>query len=243
MPIGRGKSVDGRLVDHQPPDSAESALLAYDHLLLHRDRLAGLAPLSRHELDVAMLALHEAVQFFLAQRSGATIAELPADALDQLVAASRERSADPFTILVAALAIKLAAPRTRLTASDIIDGLNDYLDTITFDVRATKRATLGLLAQARKEVDARIMHVRAGPPKAYRFVQIPEQYREREDKTEKPDQFFRRVYAAEVKRGMTQADLRRADPAFYNVLHVWCVRNKRLMSRLIPTSRPRVRPT
>jgi hypothetical protein len=219
---------------------AEEAIVLYDELIKSRDRLASLPPLTRHDLQSVALAMNEVIWFFLTPPKGKrTELALSEREKAELVRAARNRSNDLFATAVACLAVKLSAPYVRLTPASIIDGLNDYLDGLTFDLRATKKATLGYLLRARKEIDARIKYVRVDRPKAFQFAQPPEKYSERKNRAEKPDQFFRRVYAAEVRRGLTQADLRRADPAFYNVLHVWCVRHKRLMSGLIPTSRPR----
>lgn len=222
-------------------DEAEDALVAFDELVRARPRLAGLAPLSRRELDAATVALHEAVMHFLSRRQGAPAGPSAGNAADRLLKAARNRSTYAFTVLVAALAIKVSGSRTAETPNLMIEELTDYLDGIAFDVRATRRATLARLKRVRIEVDARIRHVRESPPAAFQFVAQPELYGGRADKTETPEKFFKRVYGPEVRRGMTQADLRRVDPAFYNVLHVWCSRNKRLISRLVPASRRRTK--
>jgi hypothetical protein len=146
--------------DRSADGAAADVLALFDQVVRHRDHLAGLGPLSRQELDIATLALHEAVLFFLTRRVGQPAKDLKPQTINQLAAASRARTADPFTLLVAILAMKLATPHKRLTPSEIMEGLTDILDTITFDVRATKRSTLALLSQARKEVDERIARVK-----------------------------------------------------------------------------------
>jgi hypothetical protein len=36
---------------------------------------------------------------------------------------------------------------------------------------------------------------------------------------------------------LSQAVIRKADPRFYNVLHVWCVRHQRRIASLVPGTR------
>jgi hypothetical protein len=120
-----------------------------------------------------------------------------------------------------------------------LDAIRDGLDSLTFDYRAPKRDTLAALREIRTDVDARIAYVRSHPKSGYRFPERPERYNDRKDKSERADGFFQRVYAMHVPRGLTQADIRRVDPAFYNVLHVWCTRHGRKLSAFVPATRVR----
>ncbi|MEJ0076844.1 MAG: hypothetical protein WDO17_15610 [Alphaproteobacteria bacterium] len=218
----------------------EQAFVLFDELLRSRDRLAGLSPLTARDLETISQAMHEVIWFFLTPPKGRkTDLALSEEVKAGLLRASGDRTNDLYTLIVAAIALKLAGGRTAPNAPAILDRLGELLDSLAFDSRAAKKTALGLLRRAREEVDARIAYVRQGRPQSYRFSRAPEQYRNRRDKTEKPDAFFRRVYGADVRRGLTQADLRRADPAFYNVLHVWCTRREKRLSAMLPASRPR----
>jgi hypothetical protein len=140
--------------------------------------------------------------------------------------------------VTALLARKLALQRrTADLASSQLDALKDALDALTFDYRVTKRTTLTLLRDIKSDLEARIDYVLAFRKTGYRFLERPESYRSRKDKAERPDQFLRRVYGSHVRRGLTQADIRKVDPAFYNVLHVWCTRHKRKLASLVPAAR------
>jgi hypothetical protein len=185
-----------------------------------------------------MRAMHEVIFYFLTPPKGRRT-ELPfSDGLyARLLKASHDRSADLFVAAVACVAVKLAANDPPKTAAVSLDAVKEQLDSLAFDVRTTKKRTLELLSQARSEVDARIAYVRDSRPKGFQFLTAPETYAKRPDKSETPDHFFRRVYGAEVRRGLTQADIRKADPAFYNVLHVWCTRHRRRLASLVPASR------
>ncbi len=239
------KATQVRLDTSQLPiqsTGCDDVFALYDALLGTRDRLAGLPPLTRQDVQAITLALHEVVWFCLTPAHAKTLEHAaPKTADAEFVQAARDRSGDLYTTIVAAVAIKLAGPRVGLTPTAILDGLTDHLDALTFDLRSTKRATLGLLARARKEVDDRLAFVRARRPGGFQFAKPPELYRNRSEKKETPDRFLKRVYGADVRRGLTQADIRRADPAFYNVLHVWAARHKRLLSRLVPASRTRTK--
>ncbi|MCP1839113.1 hypothetical protein ACVIHI_007973 [Bradyrhizobium sp. USDA 4524] len=138
------------------------------------------------------------------------------------------------------MAQKLAASdREPSSLRGELAALRDGLDALTFDHRATKTSLLAILRDLRKDLDELIAYVAATPPSGYRFAVSPEKYRARKNRSETPDQFFARVYAAHVPRGLTQADIRKADPAFYNVLHVWCSRHEKKLSGLVPGTRAR----
>ena len=122
-----------------------------------------------------------------------------------------------------------------------MEDIEDSLDSLTFDFRATKAVTLERLSQIKSQLEDRIAHVKRSRRKAFRFGAPPEKYKDRAARSETPEQFLRRVYGADLKRGLTQADIRDADPAFYNVLHVWCSRHGKRMARLVPASRMRPR--
>lgn len=197
-----------------PVGDDDAAYVLYDELARSRDRLADLG--RRTELP------------------------LPDGIKAKLRAAARDRDLDLFVTAVALVAQKLArrAEERHDTASQA-DRLREILDELTFDHRVPKAAIIALFRDLKADLDARITHVRDARAPGYAFPDRPEAYADRPSKSEKPDQFFRRVYAAHVARGMTQADIRRADPAFYNVFHVWCSRHKKPMSGFVPATRPR----
>lgn len=216
--------------------------IIYDDLLSARDRLAGLAPLTSQDFERAARAMHEVIWFLLTPpRSAPKTLPISADKAEQLLHAARDRDLDLYVTVVALVAAKLGNISTPSGLPKHLDELNDMLDTITFDHRLAKNATVELLRRLKSELDARIAYVKKHREKGIRFSEPPELYKNRKDKTERPDRFFRRIYAKHLPRGLTQADIRKADPAFYNVLHVWCVRNKKLISNLVPAARPRRR--
>lgn len=221
---------------------AEQPIYAlYDELVRTRDRLAGLAPLTSKDLAPVAQALHEVVWYFLRTPAGKKSDAMPDNLIAEFGRAARDRSSDVYTSTVAALAVKLAEKRIRQTAISLVADIQDDLDSLTFDFRATKSATLDRLTQIKEHLEDRIKHVRGTRRRPYRFAVPPEKYKDRKSKTENPEQFLRRVYGADLRRGLTQADIRDADPAFYNVLHVWCSRHRKRMANLIPSSRARAR--
>lgn len=225
------------------PEQARTPIFAiYEEVIGGRDRLAGLPPLTAQDLSSITLAMHEAVWFFLRPpRSGERAPTLPTHTLGGLTLAARDRSGDLFTTLVAALALKLAGRRIGHTAATLAEDVLDGIESLTFDFRATKATTLDRLSAIKAHVDDRIAYVRRTRRRRFAFSKPPERYRDRPNKRETPDRFLRRVYGADLKRGLTQADIRDADPRFYNVLHVWCTRHRKRMADLVPTSRARPR--
>lgn len=227
---------------HDPKGAEDPAYILYDELLRARDRLAGLPPLTAADLAPVAHGLHEVIWFFLRPPAAAMQALRLSERLKaDLARAARDRSADLYTTIVAALALKLANKNKRQTAQSIVADIQDGLDSLTFDFRATKAATLERLGQVKAHLEDRIAHVKGTRRKTFRFNASPEKYRDRAKKSETPVQFLQRVYGADLQRGLTQADIRDADPAFYNVLHVWCSRHGKRMANLVPASRTRPR--
>jgi hypothetical protein len=219
-------------------DQNEAVYLLYDDLIRSRDRLAGLGPATPQDMERVDIARHE-VMFHLLTPPLHMASDLPVsrDARIALVGAARDRAIDLFVGLIALVAQKVAASqRTRASRTGTLSVLGDALDALTFDYRAPKKETLGLLRQLRED-SGRIAYVKGVRPAAYRFSERPELYRDRADKRETPDRFFERVYRAHARRGLTQVDIRLVDPAYYNVLHVWCNRHERSLASLVPPSR------
>jgi hypothetical protein len=125
-------------------------------------------------------------------------------------------------------------------AATKLAAIGDALDALTFDYRTSKKRVIDTLRGLRADLDARIAYVSGLRRPAYRFTHMPERYNNRSDKRERPDQFFKRVYASHVARGLTQADIRQTDPKFYNVFHVWCTRNRRKLASFVPPARTRL---
>jgi hypothetical protein len=221
----------------------DATRMVYEELVSVRNRLAGLPPASKDDFENVLQALHEVFWYLMtppAQRK--TDLPLPEAARSALIRAARDRNADLHTAAVALLAVKLSQ-WTRRGSSDTeqLQSFEGLLDETTFDYRRSKRATRAILRDLKSDIDARIAYVTKSRPNGYRFIERPETYRARANKKETPIAFFERVYGAHVRRGLTQADLRRIDPAFYNVLHVWCVRHERKMSSLVPSTRRRLK--
>jgi len=222
-------------------DQSEAAYVLFKELVGCRDRLASLPPITAQDLERVEQAMHEVIWYLLTPPLGRrTELPLPASSKAGLLAAARDRSLDLYVATVALIAQKLSASdREPSSLRGELAALRDGLDALTFDHRVTKTSLLAVLRDLRKDLDQRIAYVAATPPAGYRFAAAPERYRQRSRKAETPVEFFRRVYGAHVPRGLTQADIRKADPAFYNVLHVWCSRNKRKLSALVPATRAR----
>ncbi|MEA2876440.1 MAG: hypothetical protein QOF14_1636 [Hyphomicrobiales bacterium] len=214
----------------------------YDELLRSRDRLAGLPPLTSADLAPVAQAMQEVVWYFLTPPPSAkTELRISQSAKADLLRSARDRSGDLYVTVIGALALKLGTRRRPSTVNAELEAINAGLDSLTFDTRATKKATLERLAHIRDQLDDRIAYVKGSRRKAFRFARPPELYKNRKVRSEKPERFFRRVYGADLERGLTQADIRDADPAFYNVLHVWCSRNGKRLASMVPASRNRPR--
>jgi hypothetical protein len=239
----RAPSADGRADERRFPGDrpAEEARILYDELVRSRDRLADLPPLTPLDLEGVLQALHEVVWFMITPPVHAsTPLTLPKESKATLLKAARNRGLDVYVIAVALIARKLAMRGTDNGLPAVqLDAIRDGLDVLTFDYRVPKRKTLTTLRDLRADVDARIAYVSAYRKAGYKFLEPPERYKQRKDKTERAYKFFQRVYASHVLRGLTQADIRHVDPAFYNVLHVWCTRHKRKLSSLVPATRGR----
>ena len=235
-----GRRSNARSVAGPSADNGQSEELSvlFDHLVRSRDRLADLPPLTPQDLERVDRARHE-VRFYLLSPPLHVRAELPASDERRvgLVAALHNREADLFAALVGLVAQKLALAPIGQRQADVLSGLTDALDAITFDYRRPKRDTLTMLRRLREDLEGRLGYVKGLRPSGYRFASKPELYRDRRDKAERPDRFFDRVYRPHVPRGLTQADIRLVDPAYYNVLHVWCSRHGRSMASLVPASR------
>jgi hypothetical protein len=220
---------------------ADDARTLYDELVRARDRIASLPPVSQAEIETVLLAQHEVFWFLMTPPTGApTDLPLSESTKQKLAAAARDRDADLHTMVVALVAMKLAAWQRR-GPSDVIQlqDIECLLDALTFDYRRPKRTTLSILRGLKHDIDARIAYVIRFKQDGYSFTEQPPLYRNRVDKKETPIAFFNRVYSGHARRGLTQADLRKIDPGFYNVLHVFCVRHKRMMSSLLPSTRPK----
>lgn len=239
--VGKKQKASTPPASEPASDKAEGAVLLYDELINTRDRLAGLPAVTPLDLEIATGALHEVIFFLITPPRGrATPLRMPDEIKSQLVEAARNRVLDLYATVTALVACKLAHPAAagELAASRL-DGLRNALDALTFDYRRPKRETLAMLKAAKTDVEARIKYVAKSRASGYRFRELPEAYASRSDKRERPDQFFQRVYEKHVRRGLTQADIRAADPAYYNVLHVWCTRHQRKMAALVPATRSR----
>jgi hypothetical protein len=218
----------------------DQLVVLFDELLRSRDRLAGLPALTAQDVETVSRAMHEVIWFFLTPPKGRkTDLALSEGVKAELLKSAGNRSSDLYVMAIACVALKLAGSPRVPTPAGMLAGLVEYLDSLAFEYRLPKRTILAVLSRARKEVDARAAYIRANRPGKGRFGHPHELYRNRTNKSEKPDAFFRRVYGADVRRGLTQADLRRADPNFYNVLHAWCSRNGKRVSSIVPASRPR----
>jgi hypothetical protein len=220
----------------------DEACVLYEELVQSRDRLADLPALTPRDVETVIQLLHELIWFLITPPSRATWPPPLGDAAGtDLVLAARNRSLDTYVTVAALLAWKKAAlvREDKATAATQLDAIGDALDNLTFDYRMPKRRLLDLLRGVRGDLDARIAYISQLRRPSYRFTNVPERYNDRKNKRERPDEFFKRVYAAHVARGMTQADIRTADPRFYNVLHVWCSRNNRKLSSFLPPARSR----
>ncbi|WP_234686101.1 hypothetical protein [Bradyrhizobium monzae] len=222
-------------------DQSEAAYVLFNELVATRDRLASLPPLTPQDLERVEQAMHEVFWYFVTPPPGAASElALPDLAKANLIQYVRDRSLDLYVATVALLAQKLAASdREPSSLRGELAALRDGLDALTFDHRTTKTSLLAVLRDLRQDLNERIAYVAATPPRGYRFSVSPEKYGARKNRSETPDKLFGRVYAAHVPRGLTQADIRKADPAFYNVLHVWCSRHGKKLSRLVPGTRAR----
>jgi hypothetical protein len=221
----------------------ECAQTLYAELTRSRDRLAELPPLTPLDLEAVAQVLHELIWFLMTPPVRATTPlALSAKTKASLVKAARNRELDCYVTVIGLLVRKAAqqGSDTRM-ASMQVDTIRDALDALTFDYRSSKRSTIEVLRQLRTDVEARIAYVIAQRQSGYKFPALPELYARRKDKRERADKFFQRVYAIHVPRGLAQADIRRVDPAFYNVLHVWCSRHDRKLASLVPASRTRPR--
>lgn len=222
-------------------DQSEAAYVLFRELVASRDRLAGLPPLTPQDLERVEQAMHEIIWYFVTPPPGRkTDLPLPEDAKAVLLRCARDRTLDLYVATVALVAQKLAAAdREPSSLREELSAIRDGLDALTFDHRSTKTSMLTVLRDLRKDLDDRIAYIAATPPSGYRFAAEPEKYKGRKNRSETPEQFFRRVYGAHVPRGLTQADIRKADPSFYNVLHVWCSRHGKKLAGLVPGTRAR----
>jgi hypothetical protein len=229
----------------QKQDSGEgqsdAAAILYDDLIGARDRLADLPPPTSLDFEQVALAMHEVVFFLITPPRGAgTPLPLPDRTKAHLAAAARNRDIDLYVTAIALIARKMALRRgAGNKPAAQLDALRDALDALTFDYRRSKRETLAALRAIRSDLDARIGYVTAFRESGYQFRELPELYASRRDKKERPDQFLKRVYGPHIRRGLSQADIRKVDSAYYNVLHVWCTRHERKLSALVPTTRAR----
>jgi hypothetical protein len=230
---GSGWSVDS--------DQSEAAYVFYNELVRSRDRLAEFPPLTPQDLERIAWVMDEVIFYLITPPPGARSDLSLADAAkDQLVRAAKDRGLDLYVSTVALLAHKLSSAQPPAAAvRSHLDLIEDSLDALTFDYRTAKQNTLATLRSLKTDLESRVAYVRGQRAGGYRFLEMPETYRSRKRKAKRPDEFFRRVYAGHVLRGLTQADIRRADPAFYNMLHVWCTRHDRKLATLVPASRPR----
>jgi hypothetical protein len=222
-------------------DQLEDAYVLYEEIVGTRDRVADLGAVIPKDMETAAQALHEVTGYLLTppQRANTEL-RLPEPKKRALIAAARNPEIETFVSAVALVALRLGKRgNAAATVAHQLAIIGDALDSISFDYRTPKRSVLAILRRLREDIEARIAHQRESRRGGYQFRIRPPLYGKRSDKTEKPDQFFQRVYARHVARGLTQADIRRADPKFYNVLHVWCVRHERKLSSLVPAARSR----
>jgi hypothetical protein len=220
---------------------AESARTLYEELIASRNRLADLPPVTSQDLADVGQAMHEIFWYLLTPPPKAKSAlPLSEETRDQLIEVARNRGADLYVTVVGLIGRKLAARRRQgRWKIDQLAAIGDALDTLAFDYAGPKKVTLATLRELRSDLDSRIAFVSAARATGYKFRERPERYADRPDKKERPDQFFRRVYGDHARRGLTQADVRKMDPAYYNVLHVFCTRHQRKLSSFLAPSRQR----
>lgn len=228
----------------EPPELLDATNLiraraerALNEIAAARPRLIKSGTVSQNEHELAEQILSALALFGQTGRAGenGALRQGLAKAV-ALIASSAD--AQLYLSVATLLALKLAASGN---GESNADRLIAELDAMTFDIARPKNSTLALLRALKAEVEERIILVRHSMAKRFHFLAPPELYRLRKNKKEPPDQFFLRVYGNEVRRGLTQGDIRGHDPAFYNVFHVWCARNAKRMSRYVPSTRFRRR--
>jgi len=213
----------------------EHVTALYGRLLQMRTRFASLAPLTPRDLDLAAQVMHEVFVYMLGVHQNPSDWPLSAASCATLETAARNRDLDLYVMVVAVLSAKAAKAKEKPEfRANQMDAIADALDALTFEHGITKTALLELFRDLKEDLAKRIAWIKANHVTGYNFPKAPELYRDRRNKKEKPDEFFRRVYAPHVPRGMTQADIRRVDPAFYNGFHVWCARHEKHLSHFVP---------
>jgi hypothetical protein len=175
---------------------SDAVSVFYEELVRSRDRLAELSPATPQEIERVFLAMHEVIWYLITPPRGVRTALPLSEATKaSLLRAARDRDLDLYVMTVALVSEKLALTAGRkVTRTNQLDELKDALDALTFDYRVPKKVTLSLLRELKAEVDNRISYARAQRPDGYRFQERPESYRNREAKTERPDQSGRQSH-------------------------------------------------
>src|SRR5262249_22086361 len=101
-----GRSIPTALPSRpETDDTRENALVFYDELLQTRDRLAGLPPPTRGDLERVMMAMHEVFFYLMTPPPDRkTELTLPEATTELLVRAARDRDIDLYVLTIALLA-------------------------------------------------------------------------------------------------------------------------------------------
>ena len=113
-----------------------------------------------------------------------------------------------------------------VTKEDCIRCCREILQRLIDNERLSKTETIAALTELKMEITTKIVALRFRRTKPFAFPRKMQKYGDRYDKKEKPKEFLLRVYGTYLRRGLKPAQVRYEDPAFYNVLHTWCSRNK-----------------
>jgi hypothetical protein len=141
----------------------------------------------------------------------------------------KERTVDVNlnSCLTALLAMKIRDKEIYETTKDeCVKRCVQLLQLIVEDSRLSKKETLAALTEVKAEATKRIVEVRRRHNKRFVFRDKIERYQDRKAKDENPKDFLTRTYGRYFARGLKPVHLKYEDPDFYNVLHVWCSRNR-----------------
>ena len=200
----------------------------YDIVVKLTDGLLADSPLSLLEVE-AVLDSNAIVTRFIAMLAPYGIIE------------PSERNVDVTlnSCLSSLLAMKIRDKKIyESTHDEYMTRCTQLLDYLVSDERVSKTATINALTKIKSEVTRRIKYVRARHAKPFKFVPAVEKYADREDKHENPEQFFQRVYGRFLARGLLPVHIKYEDSSYYNVLHVWCSRNKKEVNALFEWQGP-----
>jgi hypothetical protein len=140
-----------------------------------------------------------------------------------------DRAADVHlnACVTAILAMKVRDKEIYETTKDeCVKRCLQLLEYIVLDERLSKKETLAALSRLKAETTKRIVAVRSRHNKPFVFGKKIEKYAKRKNKKENPRDFLNRTYNLYFIRGLKPVHIKYEDEDFYNVLHVWCSRNK-----------------